>query len=75
MACYEGRLIIPTILRKEILEAIHAAHQGVSSMNRRVDQSVYWPDISTDLHNQYQSKYTIYKKPDLLMLLLHVMMD
>ena len=48
MGCYKGRLIIPTALRREILEAIHAAHQGVSS---RVDQSVFWPCITVDIIN------------------------
>ena len=49
VACYKGRLIIPTILRKVILEAIHAAHQGVSGINRRVDNSFYWQDITKDI--------------------------
>ena len=51
VACYKGRLIIPAILRKEILGAIHAAHQGVSSMNNRVEQSVFWPGITVDIVN------------------------
>ena len=51
VVCYKGRLIIPVVLRQEVLDAIHAAHQGVSGMNNRVEQSVYWPGITVDLHN------------------------
>jgi hypothetical protein len=51
VVCYKGRLVIPATLRQEVLDAIHAAHQGVSGMNNRVDQAVYWPSITADLHN------------------------
>ena len=51
VVCYKGRLIIPTSLRKEMLAAIHSAHQGVTGMNNRVEQSVFWPGISVDIIN------------------------
>ena len=36
-----GQKIVPTCLRKHILEAVHAAHQGIRMMNRRASDSVY----------------------------------
>ena len=44
--CYKTRLDIPKELRAEILLALHSAHQGVSGMNNRVEQAVFWPGLS-----------------------------
>jgi hypothetical protein len=38
------RIVIPSVLRTPILNALHAAHQGVSAMRARALDSVYWPD-------------------------------
>ena len=35
------RIIIPPLLRKEVLQSLHAAHQGVSGMTERAKVSVY----------------------------------
>ena len=39
-------IIIPPSLREEILSALHAAHQGVTSMISRAESSVFWPSIT-----------------------------
>ena len=44
-----NRIIIPTPLRHEVLQSLHAAHQGVTSMNSRAQVSVYWPGITNDI--------------------------
>jgi len=43
---YKDRVVIPPSLRDEILSALHAAHQGVSSMTSRAECSVFWPGIN-----------------------------
>ena len=43
---YDGRVIIPRTLRKEILDCLHAAHQGVSGMKARAARSVFWPGLN-----------------------------
>ena len=43
---YKDRVVIPTSLRLEILNALHAAHQGVTSMISRAEVSVFWPGIT-----------------------------
>ncbi|XP_021341459.1 uncharacterized protein LOC110442268 [Mizuhopecten yessoensis] len=43
------RVVIPPALRKHVLNALHAAHQGVSAMRARAIDSVYWPDITVDI--------------------------
>ena len=43
------RIVVPTTLRKAILESLHAAHQSINSMCARANDSVYWPNISVDI--------------------------
>ncbi|CAG2251287.1 unnamed protein product [Mytilus edulis] len=43
------RIVIPPALRKPVLNALHAAHQGVSAMRARAMDSVYWPEITVDI--------------------------
>ncbi|KAK3771727.1 hypothetical protein RRG08_035782 [Elysia crispata] len=46
---YKERVVIPPSLRPEVLSALHAAHQGVTSMNLRAETSVFWPGITPDI--------------------------
>ena len=41
-----SRIVMPQALRKDILHALHAAHQGVSAMCARAADSVFWPNIT-----------------------------
>ena len=41
--------IIPFSLCKQILAALHAAHQGVGAMNQRTTDSVFWPRIPVNI--------------------------
>ena len=49
MRCYKDRAVIPAALRPQVLETIHAAHQGVSGMIIRIEETALWPGISTDV--------------------------
>ena len=44
-----NRIIVPASLRQNIAEALHAAHQGVNAMCARAADTVYWPNITTDI--------------------------
>ena len=46
---YQDRVIVPPSLRRKVLENLHAAHQGTSTMEQRTRQIVYWPGMSTDI--------------------------
>ena len=37
------RAVIPSVLRGEVLDQLHSAHQGVSSLKARARTSAYWP--------------------------------
>ena len=46
---YKGRVVIPVALRKQVLAALHRAHQGTTGMNLRAVDSVWWPGYSVDI--------------------------
>ena len=46
-----SRAVIPASLRTEVLQGLHAAHQGVAGMKARARYSVYWPGISAAIVN------------------------
>ena len=46
VALYKDRVIIPPALRNNILNVLHAAHQGVTSMLSRAETTVFWPGIT-----------------------------
>ena len=43
---YNNRVLIPPSLRSKVLSALHAAHQGTSSMTSRARSSEFWPGIT-----------------------------
>ena len=43
------RPLIPTCLRQEVLEHLHAAHQGTTKMLGRARESVFWPGLTADV--------------------------
>ena len=43
---YKNRVVIPPSLRQEVLDTLHSAHQGTSTMVARAAASVYWPGIT-----------------------------
>ena len=49
VVCYKSRAVIPVSLQQRVLETLHAAHQGVTGMVNRAEQSVFWPSITTDI--------------------------
>ena len=48
---YNDRVLIPPSLRNHAVQALHAAHQGVSAMEARARTIVFWPGLTTDIDN------------------------
>ena len=46
---YQDRVVVPPCLRRRVLQNLHAAHQGTSSMEQRACTIVYWLGISKDI--------------------------
>ena len=55
---YKSRVVIPKRLRPKILQNLHAAHQGVTSMNARANASVFWPGITADISKTRANCYS-----------------
>ena len=49
------RIVVPTILRKEVLKRLHVSHQGIERTLRRARETVYWPGITADVINTVAS--------------------
>ena len=49
------RLIVPSSLRRDVLQKLHASHQGEERTKRRARQVVYWPGIDRDISNTVKS--------------------
>ena len=43
------RIVVPASLRHNILQLLHAAHQGIDRMKSRASESVFWPGIVGDI--------------------------
>ena len=52
---YKDRVVIPPSLRQDVLNTLHSAHQGITSMISRAEMSVFWPGITTDIYNMRAS--------------------
>ena len=50
-----NRIIVPEALRNRVLETLHAAHQGTTSMRLRAEKSLYWPGIAQSIGLKRQS--------------------
>ena len=48
-----NRIVIPKNYQSQILNVLHSAHQGVNSMMKRVNQTVYWPGIMSSIRNMW----------------------
>ena len=45
------RVVIPNTLRREMIEDLHAAHQGIESSLRRARESIYWPNMNSEVND------------------------
>ena len=48
---YQDRVVVPTSLRSRVLQYLHAAQQGTSTMEQRARAIVYWPGMSKDIRD------------------------
>ena len=47
--CYANRMFIPQALRREVLETLHTAHQGVANMKASARERFFWPGMDADI--------------------------
>ena len=58
---YKDRIVIPGQLRSRIVENLHSAHQGVTSMFSRAQSTVYWPGMCTDIEDARKNCRTCHR--------------
>ena len=49
------RIVIPRNLRKQIIQNLHSANQGLTSLLLRARKSVYWPGMDSDIETHCKS--------------------
>ena len=49
-----SRIVVPTEMRKAILERIHDGHQGLGKCRERANQSVWWPRMCDEIATTVQ---------------------
>ena len=47
----DGRIVIPKCYSARILNSLHSAHQGVTSMLARARSAIYWPGLEKEIRN------------------------
>ena len=53
---YKGlRMIIPSCLRKEMLNKVHSSHVGTEACIRKASDSLFWPGLRKDITNLVNS--------------------
>ena len=48
---YQDHITVPSSLRSRVMQNLHTAHQGTSTMKQRAQAIIYWPGMSTDIRN------------------------
>ena len=46
------RIVIPTFIRKDMLERIHQGHMGIEKFRRRARDVLYWPRMSSEIQDK-----------------------
>ena len=52
---YNDRVVVPPTLRRVVLDTLHSAHQGVSTMSLRARLIVFWPGMTNDIEQHRRS--------------------
>ena len=48
---YNDRVVISSSLRSTVLDALHSAHQGVSTMGHRARLTLFWPGMTYNIED------------------------
>ena len=67
-----ARIVIPSTLRLSILDRLHSGHQGITKCRARARETVWWPGLSSQLHdlvrNCYRCRQSRHQPPEPLII-------
>ena len=52
---FGDQVVIPEVLKQDVLDGLHLAHQGVTAMILWVQGSFFWPGIQADIQRKRDS--------------------
>ena len=61
MLLYRGRPVVPSSMREQVLQTLHSAHQGVTRMVARAEESLFWPGMTNDIKMMRESCHSCRK--------------
>ena len=50
-----SRIIVPTAMRREMLQTLHTGHPGITKIKLKARSSLYWPGIDSQLEDTINS--------------------
>ena len=50
-----NKVIIPVVLRKEMLKIVHQPHLGVEASKRRAREALFWPEMDKEIEQLVKS--------------------
>ncbi|UYV84166.1 K02A2.6-like [Cordylochernes scorpioides] len=61
---YKGNcIVVPSTLRKEILQVVHSSHQGIAASKEKARSAFYWPGMITQVENEVEKCRTCQEYP------------
>ena len=52
---FRNRIVVPSKIRPNILDLLHASHSGMVAMKAEARQTLWWPGISEDIEDRVKS--------------------
>ena len=46
-----NRCVIPSTMRRDMMERVHSSHMGIEATPQRVRETIYWPQINMDVRH------------------------
>ena len=57
-------MVIPYVLRNEMIERIHDGHMGIDKCRKRTNQPIWWPGMGKKIDNRLtKCRHCLTKKP------------
>lgn len=66
ITCIDGlmfkghKIIVPTGLRKEMLDRIHSSHLGTVKCNSRARETLFWPGMISSIHEVVETVLSVH---------------